>query len=279
MGRGLRGYNDALAHLRWTNAMDFETIAYGQADDQIADLRIPAGDGPFPVAVLVHGDLWLETMKRDLMDGIAVDLARRGWATWNLEFHRERSAEGWRHTLNDIAAGLDALADLSEDRPLDLSRLVAIGHSSGGQLALWAGRGNREGEPVAGPTRVALRAVVALAPLVDLAEAHRRHTGDGAVSLFLGGGIADRPDRYEAASPAALLPLGIPQIIVHPGGDDVVDPDMTAGYVDAARDEGDDVAYFEPPEASRHSILDPESPGWLGVLPELETLAGSGVAG
>ena len=84
-GRGIRGYRDAIAHLVWRAAWEPSAVAYGDEPSQVGDLRVPVGDGPFPVAVLVHGGFWRNVWTRDLMDGIAVTLARRGWATGNIE--------------------------------------------------------------------------------------------------------------------------------------------------------------------------------------------------
>ncbi|NIR35894.1 MAG: alpha/beta hydrolase, partial [Actinobacteria bacterium] len=111
---------------------------YGPLPDQVADLRLPDGPGPHPVAVVLHGGFWRDVWTRDLMDGIAVDLTRRGWATWNIEYRRVGSGGGFPETLEDVAAAIDHLDGLAGDRSLDVATVVTVGHSAGGHLALWA---------------------------------------------------------------------------------------------------------------------------------------------
>jgi acetyl esterase/lipase len=104
---------------------------------------------PWPVAVLIHGGFWRARYSLRLEDRLAADLAGRGWGVWNLEYRRlgRLSCGGWPATFEDIAAGIDHLGKLEE--PLDPARVVAIGHSAGGQLALWAAA--RPGLPAGAP--------------------------------------------------------------------------------------------------------------------------------
>ena len=109
---------------------------YGSDPSQLGELFLPSGTGPFGVVVVVHGGYWKAQYDRSLMTDLCLDLAAHGLAAWNLEYRRIGSGGGWPATLLDVAAGVDLLADL--EAPLDLSRVVAVGHSAGGQLALWA---------------------------------------------------------------------------------------------------------------------------------------------
>jgi pimeloyl-ACP methyl ester carboxylesterase len=186
------------------------------------------------------------------------DLAGRGWAVWNLEFRRvgRRSGGGWPATFEDVATGIDHLADL--DEPLDTNRVVAIGHSAGGHLALWAAHQ---------PSRVRLSAVVSQAGLLDLREAARRNLSDGAVRELLGGSPEERPDRYDAASPIELLPLDVPTLLVHGTDDEVVPPDMSQAY---ARRATHPCELVELPGIGHMEHLDPASDAWRTVTAWLE---------
>ena len=139
-----------------------ERFLYGRTRSQYAVLELPPGAGPFPVAVLLHGGFWRVGFNRTLMNPLALDLLGRGWAVWNLEYRRLGigwgGGGGWPETFADVAAGIDALADLRA-APLDLARVFAIGHSAGGQLALWSGArpGLPAGAPGAAPRRDARR--------------------------------------------------------------------------------------------------------------------------
>ena len=128
--------------------------AYGPGADRFGELWRPAGDGPWPVVVLLHGGFWRAQRTLELMRPLAADLAGRGFAAWNLEYRRVgQPGGGWPGTCEDVAAGLDHLARLAGREPLDLDRLVVAGHSAGGHLALWsaARAGLPAGAPGAGP--------------------------------------------------------------------------------------------------------------------------------
>jgi 3-dehydroquinate dehydratase type II len=272
-GRGKWGYRDALRHLHWRSTIPPQTIAYGDSPDEVGDLRLPDGTGPFPVAVVIHGGFWKDVWTRDLMDGISVDLTRRGWATWNIEYHRLGMGGGWPRTLDDVANAIDHLATVGGDHPLDLNHVVSIGHSAGGHLALWAAARPRltVGTSGAGP-RVPVTAAVGLAPVADLAEAHRRGLGNDAVEAFLRRRPDDGSGRYASASPAALLPIGVTQVLIHGDGDGDVPVDMSEAYAGAAADAGDSIVYHELSGVGHCEILDPTAEAWRIAATELDDL-------
>jgi pimeloyl-ACP methyl ester carboxylesterase len=152
------------------------------------------------------------------------------------------------------------LADLSADgTDLDLDRVVVAGHSSGGHLAFWnLARPPKDG-PLHRPVRVHPRAVAGLAAILDLPRAFSLDSGDGAVAALLGGPPDQHPDRYAAASPMALLPLGVGQLILHGGRDEALPIALARDYVAAARASGDNVEFTELPLAGHMDYLDPHS--------------------
>ena len=272
-GRGKSGYRDALRHLIWRSASPPMTVSYGPAEDQVGDLRVPAGDGPHPVVVVIHGGFWADVWTRDLMDGIATDLSQRGWATWNIEYRRAGSGGGWPGTFIDVASAIDALGDLATEHSLNLGNVVTLGHSAGGHLALWAAARPRlpGNMPGAGP-RVIVSAAAGISPVADLAEAHRRDLGGGAVAGFLGADPDAEADRYDVASPAAMLPIGIKQVVVHGDQDVEVPVAMSEAYAGAAADAGDPVVYHELAGVGHYEILDPGGEPWQVVAAEIEEL-------
>ena len=231
---------------------------YGVLPDQFADLSVPAGGGPFPVAVLLHGGFWRERHTLELMEPLARDLVGRGWAPWNVEFRRvgEVSGGGYPLTLEDVAAGIDLLAAL--DAPLDLDRVVAIGHSAGGQLGLWAAARR---DPAVRPAAVAAQAGV-----LDLRAAERDPDGEGAIAIFLGGPAAEVPERYADASPIERLPIGVPQLLVHGDADVRVPVDTSRRYAEAARVAGDEVELVVRPGEDHFVHLDPAGGAWADVV-------------
>lgn len=266
-GRGIAGYRWALGQLLQCIDCPPRTIAYGpDPRDQVADLRVPPGDGPHPVAVLLHGGFWRERWERDTIEPLAIDLAHRGFASWNVEYRRVGpSGGGFATTSDDVAAAIDHLERLAEDHPLDLDRVVLIGHSAGGQLALWAV--HRRG--VDRPERVMPALVVALAPVADLAEAAHRSLGDtgNPVVDFLGAGPDRDPARYAAASPIETLPQAVPQVVFQGRRDNTPDLiDLTHRYVLAARAAGDRIELVEHDDADHFAPIVPTSAAWRAVL-------------
>jgi dipeptidyl aminopeptidase/acylaminoacyl peptidase len=234
------------------------THRYGAGPEHEADLRLPAGGGPHPVAVLVHGGFWGARYTRTTMGALAVDLAKRGWASWNVEYRRMGSGGGVPETAHDLRGAIDALADV---RPLvDRTRVVLIGHSAGGQLAL----------SVAGLPSVA--AVVSLAGVCDLASAARERIGDGAARRFMAGTPEERPAAYALADPIRLLPTGTRTLIVHGDADDRVPVQQSRDYARAARAAGDRCELLELPGVEHFALIDPRTPAWATVAERLEAL-------
>lgn len=254
-------------------------IAYGDHPDQVGNLHLPAAEGgPWPVVLLIHGGFWRVGWDRTLMTPLARDLAARGIAAWNVEYRRVgQEGGGWPGTLEDAAAAADALAGLDG---VDAARVVAVGHSAGGHLALWLAARHRlaAGQPGAGP-RVRPCGAVAQAAVSDLARAAGGGLGDGACEALLGGTPEDVPERYAAASPAALLPLGVPVLLVHGDLDDDVPPEQSQAFARAARAAGDPVELVEFAGAGHFDVIEPGHAAWVAVVDRLLRLfRGAGTA-
>ena len=233
-----------------------DVFAYGEHPSQFCERFLPAGDGPHPVAVLIHGGFWRQRYGRELQGGIARDLVARGWAAWNIEYRRLGGGGGWPHTFDDVAAAIDALADHGER--LDLGRVVAIGHSAGGQLAVWAAA-----RPEA---RVRLTGAVSQAGALDLHELSRLGTSDGVVHQLLAGTPAEVPHRYDAASPARRLPIGVPLLLVHGERDDDVPVHISREFAAAATAAGDACELVVIDDESHYEHLEPNSRCWRAVV-------------
>lgn len=211
---------------------------------------MPAGSGPFPVAVALHGGYWRARYSKRLMKAACADLARRGVAAWNVEYRRIGRGQGggWPMTFDDVAAAIDHLA-LLEDPRLDISSgVTAVGHSAGGQLALWAASRT---DP-----RVPVRRVVAQAAVCNLTVA-----GEPAWEL-LGGSPSDVPDRYDFADPMRLVPLRVPTLLVHGADDETVSVKRSREYAEAALAAGDSVTLVEPVPGGHRVHPDPRSEAW-----------------
>jgi len=261
------------------------TIAYGDQPNQFGQLRIPGllppeampDHDPFPVVILIHGGFWRDSFDLGLMSPLAANLSGRGYATWNLEYRGVGSSGGgWPETAEDIAAGIDHLAVIADEHGLDLGRVIVIGHSAGGQLALWSAARDHlpEGSPGRDPV-VRPAAVVSLAGVNDLESADQNDLGGGAVEMFLGRDV-DRTALYPESSPTALLPLGIPVLLVHGDEDTNVPISQTDDYAEAAREAGDVVEVLTVPGGDHFVVIDAASQAWADVVERLPLLLVAG---
>jgi acetyl esterase/lipase len=237
-------------------------VRYGSHPSQVAEVFEPEG-AQRGVVVLLHGGFWRATYDRHLMDELARDLAARGWVAWNLEYRRLGDGGGWPQTFEDVEAGIrtagasnkvllapDTVAgqgSLASNKVL-LAPLAAIGHSAGGHLALWAA------------ARGVVTHAVSQAGVTDLAEGARLGLSGGVVHELLSA------DAYPLASPAALLPLGVPQLLVHGEDDDTVPVGLSRAYHAAAVAAGDGADLVTLPGVGHYEHLDPSSAAWRTVI-------------
>ena len=242
---------------------------YGSDPSQFGDLYLPAGQRRAGTVVLLHGGWWGAKYGADNLDAAAADLAERGWAVWNIEYRRLGLGGGYPATLADAATAIDYLATLED---VDTGRVVAIGHSAGGHLAVWAaGRSKLSADaPGAGPA-VAIAGVISLAGVLDLSTAAREKIGNGAAVELMGGGPDDFPERYAVADPLSQVP--IPAIVrcVHARADDRVPFTESVTYVEAATAAGQDAQLLEV-EGGHFSVADISSSAWPTVVKALEEL-------
>lgn len=219
---------------------------YGDDPSQWGELFLPGLSGGAAhrgVVVVIHGGYWRSKYGAGLGEPLALDLAGHGFAAWNLEYRRAGNGGGWPFTFQDILAGIDKLAHLAGTHALDLGKVVALGHSAGGHLAVWAagrdrlgqlGLAAQHGEVGANPGGVRLTGVVSQSGVLHLAEAEKLNLSDGAVANLLGGPSSDFPGRYTYADPVSALPLSVPVYAVHAADDADVPLSMSASYVEAA---------------------------------------------
>lgn len=263
-------------------AFEIEQIPYGPDPMQVGELSRPLVEGPRPVVVLVHGGYWRVGFTRTAMDELASDLARVGFAAWNLDYRCfGQVGGGWPGTVEDVAAGIDHLAEIAPSRNLDPNRVAVIGHSAGGQLAIWAcARAFAPSDAPGASPIVEPRGVVSLAGVVDLvSSAHSTEPGGGvelrrAIEDFLAATPDQAPDRYALASPLALVPLGVPQLILHGSLDDRVPLEQSKRYADAAAAAGDQVELVELDGVDHFQVIEATTAWWDQVLEWLIGLLG-----
>jgi acetyl esterase/lipase len=253
---------------------DFK-VSYGDDPLQFGELRMPEGEGPFPVVVIIHGGCWMSAYNLNHISAMAGAVTGLGYATWSLEYRRiGDEGGGWPGTFADVADGIDFLRPLAGEHPIDPGRVLVMGHSAGGHLALWAG-GRRELPPESPLYRkdpLIPSGIVSLAGIGDLATAEVRKICGTAVMELMGGGNADVPDRYAQGSPAELLPLGVRQILVQGALDTVVPADSVKSYLANARAAGDPVEMTLVDSAGHYELITPGSNAWAAVKGALAAL-------
>jgi acetyl esterase/lipase len=248
-----------------------QTLHYGSDPLQFGELRLPKSTSPVPVVIIVHGGCWTDHFPgpqeghalpdASLTRPLASALADRGVATWNIEYRRAGSpGGGWPNTYLDLAAAVDYLRKIAPTYKLDLSSVTVIGHSSGGQLALWIGaRSKLPGtSPLYTTDPLALKDIIDLDGPPELTTAQpveTQYCPIPAITQFLGGTPAEKPGRYRDGSAEAFLPLGIPQIIVTAALLQNVGT-LAADYVATAKAKGDSVTLI-PLESNHFAMLDP----------------------
>jgi len=252
-----------------------EQISYGPESLQFGDLRIPEGEGPFPVVAIIHGGCWLAAYDLHLMDAMATDLTERGYATWNLEYRRVgNEGGGWPGTFEDIADGLDKLRDLAESHPLDLDRLVITGHSAGGHLALWAGSRSclTAKSPIYRPNPIQPSGVVSLAGIVDL-EHYLVRSGSGcgaSVKGLMGGFPEEVAERYRQASPVDMPLTGVARTLITGKQDPIVPVEHVKRYQEAHPDPDGMIKDQRINGIGHFEVIAPDSKAWPDILEAIE---------
>ncbi|MFZ2175857.1 MAG: prolyl oligopeptidase family serine peptidase [Rhodococcus sp. (in: high G+C Gram-positive bacteria)] len=239
--------------------MDRIRIAYGPEPQQFGHFYPPEDptSGPVPVVMVVHGGFWSGRYHLNLGTSFAVELARHGVAVWNIEYRRIGAGGSWPEMSADVAAALDAVAGpvaAQSPVPFDLSRVRVVGHSAGGQLAVWlAGESG---------TRVRPEMVLSQAGALDLASAAERGRRIGYIEDLFGVPFEENPDLYRAASPRHRVPVGVPVVCVHGTEDAQVPAKVSIRYGEAAEAAGDPVALHLVEGEDHHAFLDPGTECW-----------------
>lgn len=247
------------------------TLSYGPEPEHVVDVRLPRADAPAPLVVVVHGGFWKEAWDREHAGPQSEGLAAAGYVVATVEYRRVAlPGSGWPNTLDDVALLGDTVPGLVAEAVgarVDPARTVLVGHSAGGHLVAWSA--SRHRLPASSPWHrdTALPVgVVALAGVLDLDLSERLGLGDHAAAALLGGSPVQRPERYAEASPARLLPTGVPTVLVHGDRDEAVPLEVSEAYVAAARAAGQQVALHALPGVDHMALVDPTSPAWPTVL-------------
>jgi acetyl esterase/lipase len=287
---------DAAGLLTWPDLLERPrpepdaTIAYGEAALQVVDLWLPQGTGPHPTVLMVHGGCWQSDIAdRRIMNWIADDLRKRGIAVWNIDYRGvDRDGGGYPGTFRDAAAAADALRAHSGRYGLDLSPLVAVGHSAGGHLALWLAARRAasarppgplipRGSPLIGADPLSVDAVVSLGGLPDL-EVAATPPGSGCgvevIERLVGPPTLSSRHVYADTSVPRLAPLGVRQVLVNGAQDRIIPTAYADSYASRMRTTGDEVEVRMLEGTGHVELIAPETAAWATAVEEIEKALG-----
>jgi len=254
-----------------SEAPDFRS-AYGADSSQYGELRVPSGPGPHPMAILIHGGCF-KAAYATLQDRAAMADALKGMgiATWNIEYRRlGQPGGGWPGTYLDVGRAVDHVRTLAAEHALDLDRVVLVGHSAGGHLAMWAAaRGRVPGvSELYVPNPLQVRGVLDLAGPLDMTANIAGYEGlcrDTVITSLLGGAPDAVPEHYAQASPITLVPTGILQVLLIGDHEDFVPRALNEAYLRTATEAGDSVRLLVVPDAGHFDIASPRAGTWSRV--------------
>jgi len=238
-------------------------LAYGTDTNQFLDLRLPASKekskAPFPVIINIHGGFWRAKYNLDHAGHLCAALTAKGLATANLEYRRVgNEGGGWPGTFADIRSAYHFLVQNAQRHNLDSTRIVLMGHSAGGQLALCLAAHERS-----------VTRVISLAGVVDLKRAFQLHLSNDAVVEFLRGTPSEVPDHYREADPTELSIPQARQWLIHGSADEIVPPAFSREYVSTKQKrsgkEKEDAQLIEISGAGHFDVIDPRSEAWKRV--------------
>ncbi len=242
-------------------------LYYGAHYSKFGDLRLPKGaKGPYPVAIVIHGGAWQSRVVLDYMAPLQEALTCAGIATWSIEYRRLGGEGGWPATFLDVAEAADFLRLLAKSYPLDLSRVISIGHSSGGHLALWLAARHRlpPTSELYTANPLPLRGVVSLAGVPDLVRFYTLVPMYNPTVMQMLGAPSASPEqiaqRTKEASPVELLPLGVPQVLISGTGDPYVPLQLQQEYMPIAAAKGDKVKLVVIKDGGHFESCDPANP-------------------
>lgn len=235
-------------------------VTYGSDPNQFIDLRVPPSKSKIsPLVINIHGGYWRARYNLDHAGHLCAALTAKGLVTANLEYRRVGNEGGaWPGTFSDIRAAYSYLVQNARQQNFDATKILIMGHSAGGQLALCL---------AAHEPRIAR--VVSLAGVVDLQRAYQLHLSNDAVVEFLHGTPKEVPDHYREADPMELSISHARQVLIHGTADDVVPPDLSRDYVRAKRErieaQEEDVRLVELDGANHFDVIDPRTEAWKQI--------------
>ncbi len=236
-----------------------ETIEYGKDPLQVIDIWKPAGKGAHPAVIMIHGGCWqTDIAERDIMNWIADDLRKNGVGVWNIEYRGvDRPGGGYPGTYEDVALAADMFVAQAEAYNFRTDKIITMGHSAGGQLALWlANRPVMPAGPLRGETPVGVDLAISQGGLPDLRDGMKREDhpcGTDAPEKMSGG-------EFSLTSPPEMKTGKARQVLFNNTLDKIAPPAYGISYAGKFKD---GKAIMVETEGEGHvELVAPDSQSW-----------------
>lgn len=243
-------------------------LRYADHPRGFAELRLPEGTGPFPLAVIFHGGCWKAGIANQAyMAPLATRWQQQGIATLNVDYREVGDGGGWPGSFEDWAAAARLVDQVAAAHPIDRSRVTLVGHSAGALPAQWLAMAQGNDGPLRAREPLAVRAAIVLDGPADVGA--ERAAFDAlcefsSVDSFMAGTPGEQAARYAAISPVgnppALKELLFVQAVL-PAAPDAVQA--------AIRARGTRLEIRANPGASHFEILTPGSEAYLANEPAM----------
>ena len=243
-------------------------LRYADHPRGFAELRLPNGKGPFPLAVIFHGGCWKTGIATQAyMAPLATRWQEHGIATLNVDYREVGDGGGWPGSFADWDAAADLIRELAPRYSVDLTRITLVGHSAGALPAQWLAAASGSDGPVPNRLSTLVQNAIVFDGPSDLARESEAFDGlckFSSVAPFMGGTVAEVPARYAAIGPLAHPPrlrhLMVVQAVLPPPGEVAAE---------ALRAAGVRVTVHANPGASHFSVITPGAPEYQAVETEL----------
>jgi acetyl esterase/lipase len=224
-----------------------ESVVYGKAGttELKLDLARPAGSGPFPAIVFIHGGGWSGGSREGYRSQIE-EAARRGYVAVSISYRLMQFNEAEKETttaspifpaqIHDAKAAVRWVRANASKYHVDPNRIGVTGGSAGGHLSLLVGltdpKSKLEGESGTPDQSSRVQAVVNVFGPTDMAACYRTSSVAWIFRLFMGGTPDEVADTYKSASPLTYVSKDDPPVLTLHGDQDLLVPVAQATALD-----------------------------------------------
>lgn len=253
-------------------------IHYGDAAMQFGELRLPvtSNDDPLPLVIIIHGGCWVTAFADyRFMDNFSAAITELGYATWNIEYRAIGTGGEWPVIFQDVSQAIDYVEILAQSYAIDTTKVVIIGHSAGGHLALWAA--SRQQIPSSSvlykSNPLTVKGVISLAGIANVLGTNSCNTlANDVIGLPITEYNNNLFSRLNETSPLQMLPTNTSTILISGSDDTIVPPTMGDEYFTNAIAVTDNSSHTILQGFDHFDLIDPNNSQWSFYEDSLENL-------